>query len=153
MGSRFTLTDLPPRLREQAQKQLGGRQVVDGKNVAPLRPSEGLKRRNKYNAQRVHCDGHVFASKHEHTQYLILKAREQAKEIEDLRVHVTFALFDPGGECTGEYWGRYTCDFTYKENGKRVVADAKSEATKARRDWPRTRQVLKACLGYDVVEL
>lgn len=153
--TRFALKDLPPTMRTQAERQMTAtiRTVRDGKtvtsNVIPLKP----KRVNKYNAQKVNADGHRFDSKHEYAEYLKLNVRERAGEIEGLRVHVTFALFDPGENCRGEYWGRYTADFVYKENGKTIVADAKSVVTKARRDWKKTRQAMKACYGYDVIEL
>lgn len=150
--SRFaTVLDLPPHLRQQAESKLNVRQVIDGKNVAVLHTKP--VKRTKYNAEPVRAEGYRFSSKHEYSEYLKARVRERAGEIEGLRVHVKFALFDPGGECRGEYVGTYTCDFVWRESGKIVVADAKSEATARRRDWPRTKKLMRMCHGHEVIEL
>lgn len=141
-----------PAMREQVERKLANgapapRTVVQGRNPPPP-PQE-----NKYHAKRVRADGHNFASKWEYAEYRRLCIRQRAGEIFDLRVHVKFALFDPGGTCRGEFIGTYTADFVYHEQGVMKVADAKSVATKRRREWPRTKKLMRACHGIEVLEL
>lgn len=136
--SRYSSIDqLPPKLREQVQEKLAGREP----------------KKNKYNAKPQEIGGIKFASKLEAAEYQKLALREKAGEISGLRAHVKFALFDPGEGCRGEHWFTYIADFVFRENGKLVVADAKSAATRARRDWPRTKKAMLACHNHDVVEL
>jgi hypothetical protein len=168
--SRFSsIMDLPPGMREQARIKLTvrtvkGRDTVDepGETRRHIRKEAenelGIEAKpTKYNAYRVRAEIKgkpvIFDSRHEYGEYLKLALREKAGEIENLQTHVKFSLFDPGGECRGQHWGTYKADFVYKENGLTRVADAKSEATRARRDWKRTKQTMKACHGYDVIEL
>lgn len=156
--SRFAnILDLPPGLREQVERKLNVR-TIKGRDTVDDPEKKPERKRNKYNAQKVRAYGangkrYQFDSKHEYAEYLKLAARERAGEIQGLEVHVKFALFDPGAECRGRDMGSYTCDFTYKENGQRIVADAKGAATRALRDWRRTRDLMRACHGYDVIEL
>lgn len=153
--SRFAdILQLPKHLQEQARKKLQVRTVVDGKTVRP--PNTEIKiqpARNKYNAKRVEVNGIKFDSRLEASHYRQLLIRERAGEIQGLRVHVKFALFDPGENCKGEYFATYCADFVFRENGKFVIADAKSAATRRRRDWPRTKKMMLMCHGHEVREL
>lgn len=116
----------------------------------------GRVRKNKYAAVEVidQVEGR-FASKKEYRCWCELKLREKAGEIIGLRHHVKFSLFDAGGSCRGEHIGTYTADFIYTVLGfpGLVVADAKSEPTRKRRDWARTKALMRACHGVEVVEL
>ncbi|OGT57544.1 MAG: hypothetical protein A3E01_08380 [Gammaproteobacteria bacterium RIFCSPHIGHO2_12_FULL_63_22] len=154
-GMRYpSVADLPARFREQAERQI--RTVRSGKNPAQAKPVQVAPERppvNKYNATRIRGSHNIFGSKHEYHCYREAKLRERAGEIKDLRVHVKFSLFDPGGTCKGEHIGTYTSDLVWKEQGKLVVADAKSPATRSRRDWARTKKILRACHGIEVLEL
>lgn len=114
---------------------------------------EDKARGNKYRAQAVFADGHRFGSRKEYHAYLEKKIEEQRGVITDLRVHVKFALYDPGDNCRGELVGTYTSDLTWKENGKLVVADVKSHFTKTLRGWERTKSLMKMCHGHEVIEL
>lgn len=155
--TRFRLEDLPVRMRAQASAQMGARP-----SVSPAPPA--FVQKNKYRAQRVFADGRAFGSKKEHRRYLVLVARERAGEISGLRCHVKFSLFDPGGNCRGEHIGTYTCDFSYWTGiagdrtdpvGTRrlVVEDVKSRHTAKLRDWKRTKKLMRACHGHDIVEV
>jgi hypothetical protein len=155
---RFTsLAELPAQHRRQVEEKLA---LLPRARVTTHATGRPRTTGNKYHAQVVEADGVRFASKKEMRCYLIQKAREEKGEIQDLRVHVKFSLFDPGlaelhraGSCPGEHIGTYTCDFTWRENGRLVVADAKSEKTRRLREWPRTKALLKACHGHEVREL
>lgn len=120
----------------------------DGGTRVQLAPAQ-----RKYRNKPVVEKGVKFDSKHEYKCYRDLQLRELAGEIEGLRCQVKFSLFDAGGHCRGEHIATYRADFVYREKGVLKVADAKSEKTRRLRDWPRTKALLKACHGYEVVEL
>lgn len=138
--------DLPPHLRAQAQAKLAGQARV----VRPLGPRDVG---NKFNSQPVIVRGRKFASKKEYRCYRDLELRQHGGEISGLRFQVKFSLFAAGGECPGEHIGTYTADFVFKENGRLVVADAKSEATRRKETWPRTKKLMRMCHSIEVVEL
>jgi len=155
-----SLDDLPPHMREQARVKLGDlkpRTVILCPDVkdepAPAPKPPRPKARNKYRAIRVDAQGGRFDSRREYMEYLKLKAREDAGEITELRRQVKFALFDPGDMCRGEYIGTFRADFVYRERGELRVADAKSKFTKRLRDWARTKKLMRACHGHEVIEL
>lgn len=80
--------------------------------------------RNKYGARKTTVDGVVFDSQKEANDYEVLRWREKAGEIRDLKRQVPFVIVDKS-----EY-GRalkYIADFTYTdcETGEFVVADSK----------------------------
>lgn len=83
--------------------------------------------RSKYGNEKVEYDGVTFDSKLEYRRYIDLKILERAKVIKDLKRQVKFVLIDKskyGQEIA------YIADFTYQEDGKLIVEDCKSEATK-----------------------
>ena len=147
---RWLLEELPAHARRQAEEQLGMIPRVSVRNIKIKDDPEPSK--NKYFARKVSADGISFDSKKECRCYLLLKARQEKGEIEGLRVQVKFSLFDPGGNCRGEHIGTYRCDYVWKENGQLKVGDAKSEKTRRLRDWPRTKALMRACHGIEVIE-
>lgn len=78
------------------------------------------RKASKYHAQPTEVDGHLFPSKREADQYERLKLREQAGEIEDLRLQFRWPL-----EVRGVLVTTYVADFTYREAGVLHVLDAK----------------------------
>ena len=86
----------------------------------------------KYGNVRTTIDGIEFDSKHEATRYCELKYLERAGLIKNLRRQVPYMLI-PAQKKDGKVIERscmYVADFVYEENGKEVVEDAKSEATR-----------------------
>ena len=99
-------------------------------------------RYNKYNNTKVRIDGILFDSKAEGERYLELKSRLQAKEIENLRLQVSYELIpvqrEPdvigprGGVTPGKVIHRpitYVADFVYYEDGEEIVEDCKGVRT------------------------
>ena len=107
--------------------------------------------RNKYLSKKVIRDGIVFDSVKVYKRYRDLLLLERAGAISDLKRQVPFELIPAQFEelPTGEYYKRgerkgqpkfkrvciensvvYNADFVYTENGKTVVEDTKSSATK-----------------------
>ena len=146
-------------LRQQLARKIAEAYPTSPRTVRVLGADEQMptqpraKPRNKFNAVATEIDGIKFGSQHEARCYSNLKIREKSGEIVDLRTQVKFALFDPGSNCYGEWVGSYRADFVWRVGDKIVVADAKSEATRKLRDWPRTKSLMKMCWGIEVVEL
>lgn len=91
----------------------------------PAKPS-------KYRNVKVVADGYTFDSKREAAHYHVLKLREKAGEISDLKVHQVLPLLAPSRVDESRTFltvSFYEADFTYFENIKRVVVDAKGKRT------------------------
>ena len=88
-----------------------------------------LKKESKYHNQKVELDGILFDSKREAHRWIELKYMERAKLITDLKRQVPFELIPAYGKRPGERAIKYIADFTYFENGKMVVEDAKGVKT------------------------
>lgn len=97
-----------------------------------LRPKRG----NKYGARKTEVDGKKFDSQKEANRYLVLKAQEEAGEISDLILQYEIML-QAGFVYRGEKVQpiRYTCDFCYVKDGKKIFEDVKSRATSRTADF------------------
>ena len=82
-------------------------------------------RRSKFNNRKVEIDGYKFDSIKESKRYLLLRYRLALGEITDLRIHPRIPLI-----VNGQKIGHYVGDFQYLENGKLILEDVKTEATK-----------------------
>lgn len=108
------IEDLPPKFQEQVRRKLG----LSSKS-------------NKYNAQKTVVDGHKFDSKFEAEHYSGLRLLEKAGVISDLELQPRFLLQDKF-----VYQGHqerkieYVADFMYHQDGKTIVEDTKSPATR-----------------------
>ena len=114
-------------------------------------------KRNKFNAQKVECDGMTFDSKKEHKRYIKLKAMQQRGEIRDLQHHTKFELA-PKTKLEGEKRAkpalRYFADFTYYMiSGEYIVEDVKSAATRKKDSYRNKKHLMKTVLNIDVREV
>lgn len=92
------------------------------------------QRRNKYGAEATEIQGIRFDSKAEAKRYLQLKAMQQAGEISELEIQVSFELI-PAQEIDGrkERPVFYIADFRYRDKaGETVIEDTKSAPTKTK---------------------
>lgn len=105
------------------------------------------QKRNKYGARKTVIDGIVFDSIKEARRYQDLKILERAGQIADLRLKVRYDLVVNQVKI-----GRYTSDFEYLENGRRVVEDVKSPATKKARDYGLRKKLMLALFGISIRE-
>lgn len=103
--------------------------------------------RNKYGAVKTVVDGIEFPSKREATRYRQLRTLLYAGKIQDLRMQVKYPLVVNNVKI-----GRYTSDFEYEENGKHVVEDVKSPATKKARDYVLRKKLMLAIHGIKIKE-
>ena len=81
---------------------------------------------NKYGNKRVEVDGHNFASKKEANRYYLLRWRQEAGEISDLKLQPRYPMV-----VEGEKICVYVGDFEYRENGsgKTITEDSKGVKT------------------------
>ena len=113
--------------------------------------------RNKFNAQKVECDGMTFDSKKEHKRYIELKAMQQRGEIFGLEHHTKFELA-PKTKLEGEKRAkpalRYFADFTYYiSSGEYIVEDVKSAATRKLASYRTKKHLMSTVLGISITEV
>lgn len=110
---------------------------------------------NKFNAKKVTIDGHMFDSQREGARYVTLKRLQEQGVISGLELQPVFVLA-PGVLVPGEKRKRpalrYFGDFRYQSNGRTVVEDVKSDATRALPAY-RMKKHLLALLGVYVAEV
>lgn len=122
-------------------------------------------RSNKYLNHKVERNGEVFDSIKEYKRYLELCLLLKAGKIDDLKRQVKFTLIpdqrepDIIGPLGGVKKGRiierkceYVADFVYTYNGKTIVEDTKSEATKTK-DYIIKRKLMLWVHGIRIIEI
>ena len=85
-------------------------------------------RRNKYGNRKTEVDGITFDSRKEAKRYAELCMLEKVGLIQDLQRQVRFEIVPKCGSSRARY---YVADFTYTQEGKKVIEDVKSPATRA----------------------
>ena len=102
---------------------------------------------NKYHAKRWELDGKVFDSQKEARRYQELRLMERAGLIMNLRMQFPFVLIPEQKDESGKVLERavkYKADFMYlTKDGKIVVEDVKSKATKTREYIIKRKLMLK----------
>lgn len=132
-----------------------------------------IKRRSKYRSQKITRDGITFDSVKEYRRFCELRLLEKAGEIQNLERQKPFELIPAQYEeiPTGEFYKRgerkgqpkmkrvciensvvYNADFVYTENGKTVVEDTKSKATKTK-DYIIKRKLMLSVHGIKIREV
>lgn len=130
-------------------------------------------KRSKYGSKKIIRDGMTFDSLKEYRRFVELSLLEKAGAITDLKRQVPFELIPAHFEeiPTGEYYKRgerkgqpkfkrvciensvvYNADFVYTENGKTVVEDTKSKATKTK-DYILKRKMMLYFHGIRIREV
>tara|TARA_R110000851_G_scaffold327364_1_gene496780 strand:+ start:384 stop:707 length:324 start_codon:yes stop_codon:yes gene_type:complete len=90
----------------------------------------------KYKNIPTELDGINFDSKKEARRYQDLKLLQMGNVISNLEIQPVIPLMVNGTKI-----GRYTGDFKYIENGKEIIEDVKSTATKTR-DYMLRKKIL-----------
>ena len=104
--------------------------------------------RNKYGAKKCQLDNITFDSIAEARRWHELRYLTRAGIIKDVRRQVPFVLIPAQKDETGRVIERavvYRADFVYTEDGKTVVEDVKSEATKTREYIIKRKLMLYMC--------
>jgi len=120
--------------------------------AAQVLKQPGVQKPSKFHNVRVQVDGYTFDSKAEAQRYQVLKLREKAGDIHDLRVHPTYPLYCPVGATQVATVSTYEADFDFYEGDglRRVVEDVKGARTalyRLKKRW------LKLQEGIDIVEV
>lgn len=122
--------------------------VEELREIAGDKPSAfGKERASKFAAQPQVVDGIRFDSKREARRYGVLKLRQQAGEIRDLRWHVRFPL-----HCGGVQVTAYEADFVYVvvSDDSLVVEDTKGVRTPV---YKLKKKMMLAELGIVIAEV
>lgn len=88
---------------------------------------------SKYGNKRIILDGLTFDSRHEASRWVELNYLQRAHIITGLARQVKYELIPAQKDEKGKVIEKacsYIADFVYSENGRLVVEDAKSEATR-----------------------
>ena len=91
-----------------------------------------IKKSSKYHSHKFCEDGYIFDSRKEANHFKDLQVLEKVGAITDLQRQVKYELI-PTQKEKGKKTERacvYYADFVYKKNGKTIVEDVKSPATK-----------------------
>ena len=124
------------------------------KQYAPK--SKPKAKRSKFNAQRIEKDGMKFDSVKEYKRYIELTALMQRGEISELKCQVKFELAPKvkiAGEKRAKPALRYFADFTYLSNGKLIVEDVKSAATRKLPSYRNKKHLMKTVHDIDISEV
>ncbi|MFA5658743.1 MAG: DUF1064 domain-containing protein [Oscillospiraceae bacterium] len=98
---------------------------------------------NKYHAVKTEIDGIVYDSRKEAVRASELKIMEKAGIISDLKFQIPFLLqsdFIHDGKKYRKI--EYFADATYYENGKYIVEDTKSPATRKNKEYRIKKKML-----------
>ena len=137
---------LPP----WAQKQILNKLV----SQQPLLSSPQKEGKAKYHNEKATRDGLKFDSKKEAERFDALMLLLKAGAIQDLRLQRDFTLQEsytlPNGKRVRAI--RYRADFTYVQEGKLIVEDVKSKATKTR-EYEIKKKLIREKYGVEIVEV
>ena len=162
--TRLNISDLPPRMRKQALKQIA-EQERDKRNSImseePPKQSDKPSGRSKYMAMKKTVtlpDGteHTFDSAKEFRVYDDLLIRLKAKEISNLRLQVPYELIPKQMLSTGkaERSVKYIADFVYEEDGVTKVVDVKGyRKGTAYAVFVIKRKLMKWVYGIEIIEI
>ncbi|MFM0495614.1 DUF1064 domain-containing protein [Paraburkholderia caledonica] len=113
------------------------------------------KKPAKYRNTKCEHEGIKFDSRREMAHWFELVQQQAAGQISDLRLQVPFVLTErkQRDDGTWERASKYVADFTYLRDGKLVVEDVKSEATRKNRAYIQKRKQMLDKHGITVKEI
>lgn len=114
------------------------------------------RKTNKYHAEKVTFRGETFDSRKEMKRCIYLRFLQEKGVIGQLHRQVRFMIIPPTSIWETvrhakktvlkprlvERAAYYTCDFVYRENGKIIIEDVKSAATKSKQDYVLRRKLI-----------
>jgi ribosomal protein S8 len=105
------------------------------------------KKPSKYRSNITIVDKIKFDSKKESQRYLELTMLQRQGYISALQHQVAYELI-----VNDQLICRYVADFVYLSQGKQVVEDVKSEATRKNRAYRIKNKLMKALFGIQILE-
>lgn len=113
-----------------------------------------MQKKNKYGAKKVHFGGETYDSKHEFQRGQQLQLLLQSGEISDLKRQVKYELIPAQRDASGKCIERacyYVADYVYEQDGKTIVEDCKSPATRTS-EYIIKRKLMLQKYGIQVME-
>lgn len=104
------------------------------------------KSKSKYRNKKVTIDGIRFDSQHEANRWCELKLMERSGLISELERQVKFVLIAKSEHGRAIH---YIADFTYRQDGRLIIEDAKGFKT----DVYRLKKRMMAEMGLEIVEV
>ena len=98
------------------------------------------KAKQKYNNTKTEVDGIKFDSKKESNRFLELKMLEKSEIIENLERQKRFEIVPKTKDERAVF---YVADFVYKQDGRKICEDVKSEATRKDKTYIIKRKLFK----------
>jgi hypothetical protein len=114
---------------------------------------EQARKPNKYGAKKVVVDGLSFDSKKEAGRWRELVLMQAAGQITDLRRQEAFDLLADSRGFQPITVGTYVSDFSYQRDGRKVVEDAKSPATRRIALYRLKAKIFEANYGFPILEV
>ncbi|MFM0256079.1 DUF1064 domain-containing protein [Paraburkholderia sediminicola] len=146
----YELTGNPP--QTSALDDVDDNDPFSPRLIVPLAPSA---RQPKYRNTKCEHNGIKFDSQRERSHWFHLVQQQAAGLISELRLQVPFLLTkrQQRDDGTWERKSTYVADFTYIRDGKFVVEDVKSEATRKNRTYIQKRKQMLEKHGITVKEI
>ena len=129
--------------------------IAEFKKMFGKNPGVEEEKKPKYGNQKCTWKGKTFDSIHERDRYIVLYNMQRCGRITNLRTQVRFML-TPAQYKDGklvEHSCSYIADFVYFKDGKRVVEDAKSEATRKNPAYIIKRKLMLQKYGIKIEEV
>lgn len=114
------------------------------------------KKTPKYNNIKTEKDGLKFDSKKEERRYNTLISMQKHGIISDLRMQVVFELAPSvkfAAEPRAKAPLRYIADFVYLHNGKQIVEDVKSPATRKKDTYRMKKHLMMSVHRIEIIEV
>lgn len=143
-GLRFESTaDMPDGMRALYQQQ-----------TRPQAAPPPKEPKSKYHNTETVVDGIRFKSCKEAQRFIQLRILLHAGAIQDLRLQPQYTLQESYITETGQRIRaiRYTADFSYIRDEKRIVEDVKSAPTKTK-EYQRNKKFMRSIHGIDIQEV
>lgn len=123
--------------------------------------------RSKYGNRITYVDGIKFDSRKEAQYYIYLRELERKGQIRDLKLQVKFEIIpavyedvvihlktkDKTVRKLVQSATHYIADFVFVQDGKEVVVDVKSEATRRKDAYVLKKKMMRAYLGIKIEEV
>jgi hypothetical protein len=155
--ARPTMTTAQRRIFEKTGNppQTSALDDIDDPFAAPTLSMALPKKPAKYRNTKCEHEGIKFDSQRERSHWFHLIQQQAAGLISDLRLQVAFVLTErkQRDDGTWERASKYVADFTYMRDGKLVVEDVKSEATRKNRAYIQKRKQMLDKHGITVKEI
>ena len=142
---RIALSDLGPSALRQVDAFLEANRVRN--DLA----AEDKRKKSKYGSVKTTVDGITFDSKAEANRLCELRLMEKAGEITRLSRQEVFPIVINGNpvKMRNGHIAKYTADFIYFKDGKRIVEEVKGYAV---RDYPLRRAIVEAIYNFRILE-